>query len=150
VRLAERHRNTTVLLSYISNGLYRTKSAQQLAVIKEEEQKFIQQLRDYEENAKPKYRTGINVDEVHTLADVWRMLDTAVDEYEKGKAAGAWGRVRQAFRGLGTNGEAVQQWLGLLPSGSNYMSVVCGGVKLIIKAGSAIIQHQSVITGMLT
>ncbi|KAL2787514.1 hypothetical protein BJX66DRAFT_283267 [Aspergillus keveii] len=36
--------------------------------------------------------------------------------------------------GLGHNGQAIQQWLGLVPAQSNYMSVVCGGVKLILGA----------------
>ncbi|KAJ5761844.1 uncharacterized protein N7511_005226 [Penicillium nucicola] len=110
------------------------KISQRQAVVTEEEQKFIQALRDYEKDAKPKYRTGVKIDEIHTLADVWEMLDTAVDDYEKGKKAGVWGRVRKAFGGLGENGAAVEQWLGLLPTESQYMSVVCGGIKLILKA----------------
>ncbi|OJJ46458.1 hypothetical protein ASPZODRAFT_166711, partial [Penicilliopsis zonata CBS 506.65] len=103
-------------------------------MVVEEEQKFLQKLRDYEKTAKPKYRTGINVDGMHTLAKVWEVLDQAVDNYEKGDKAGVWSRVRRAFRGLGNNGEAIQQWLGLVPSGSNYMSTVCGGIKIIIGA----------------
>ncbi|KAJ6141560.1 hypothetical protein N7470_009950 [Penicillium chermesinum] len=109
---------------------------QQQDIVKFEEQKFIQKLRDYEQNAKPKYRTWINIDGLHTLAEVWEILDLAVAKYKDKDRSGAWGRVRRAFRGLGQNGEAVEKWLGMVPSQENYLSVICGGVKLILGAAA--------------
>ncbi|KAL4917347.1 hypothetical protein BDW62DRAFT_183927 [Aspergillus aurantiobrunneus] len=107
---------------------------QQQIIVKEEERRFLQALRDYEKNAKPKYKTGLDIDGKHTLAEVWKILDRAVEKYEDADKVGIWGRVRRAFRGLGQNGQAIQQWLGVVPSESNYLSVVCGGFKLILGA----------------
>ncbi|KAL3471640.1 hypothetical protein BJX99DRAFT_266539 [Aspergillus californicus] len=100
-----------------------------------EEQRFLQALRDYERNARPIYKTGLDVDVTHTMAQVWSMLDSAVARYEQREEnPGVWGRVRLAFRGLGEHGQALDKWLGLLPTQSHYLSVVCGGVKLILGA----------------
>ncbi|KAL2831433.1 hypothetical protein BDW59DRAFT_169699 [Aspergillus cavernicola] len=111
----------------------------QQAIVKAEEQKFLQALRDYEKNVKPRYKTGIHIDGTHTMAEVWKYLDSTVEKYEKGgEKPGVWGRVRRAFRGLGENGQAIDQWLGLLPTQSNYLSIVCGGFKLILGAAERV------------
>ncbi|KAL2787515.1 hypothetical protein BJX66DRAFT_283241 [Aspergillus keveii] len=59
-----------------------TMTTQQQLVIKEEEQRFHQALRDYEKNVKLKYRTGLDIDGKHTLAEVWEILDKAIEKYE--------------------------------------------------------------------
>lgn len=97
-----------------------------------QEDGFKEAMRMYEYNAPEKYRTGVDLDSPHSTAQLWKMVDTAVERYHSKEKDGVWGKVVHAFRKLGDGSDAVQGWLGLLPTESHYMSVVCGGLKLII------------------
>lgn len=57
-------------------------------------------------------------------------------KYEIESIKGPWGKVRQAFRRLGENSAVFESWLMLLPSENNYLSVLCGGLKLILRVSS--------------
>ncbi|GLA00334.1 hypothetical protein AnigIFM60653_008393 [Aspergillus niger] len=101
----------------------------------EEEQKFLQAMRDYENNSKNKYKTGIKVDQTHTMEDLWNSVDHVAEKYKNSESErGIWDQIRIAFRKLGDHESAIDGWLGLLPSESNYLSVVCGGLKFILHA----------------
>ncbi|OAL21622.1 hypothetical protein AYO22_08018 [Fonsecaea multimorphosa] len=97
---------------------------------------FKNAMREYEASVKKKYRTGINPDDKHSMDQLWAVIDEAIDHYETEATKGFWGKIRLSFRKLGENGKAIEGWLGLLPSESEYMSVVCGGLKLLIKAAA--------------
>ena len=123
--------------------LGRVKSSRQQSAEEEEEEEklFLQAMLDYERDAKDKYKTGIKVDEMHTMAQVWQALDEIAEKYEKGdNKQSIWGRVRLAFRKLGEHGTAFEGWLGLLPTESYYLSTICGGIKLILHVR---FQHRS-------
>lgn len=89
-------------------------------------------MEEYEKSAEPKYKTNINPKDTHTMKDVWAIVDAAVEKYKVEDVKGFWGKIRKAFRKLGENNEVVDGWLGLLPTESNYLSVLCGGLKLIL------------------
>jgi hypothetical protein len=89
-------------------------------------------MREYEKTAKKKYRTGVNPDSTHCVEDLWKVIDNVVTDYHFEDQKGPWEKVRLALRKLGDGGEAMKDWLGLLPTESPYLSVVCGGLKLII------------------
>lgn len=118
----------------------------------EEEQKFLQAMRDYENNSKNKYKTGIRVDQVHTLEELWNSVDQVAAKYKNSEGEkGVWDRIRNAFRKLGDHENAINGWLGLLPSESNYLSVVCGGLKFILHVWSRLcaygVYHSLIIPG---
>lgn len=98
-----------------------------------QEDRFRAAMREYENNAKQKYKTGVDVDDAHSVDQLWQVIDSAIEGYTSKDRDGVWGKVRMGFRKLGDGSEAMQGWLGLLPTESEYMSVVCGGLKLILK-----------------
>jgi hypothetical protein len=68
------------------------------------------------------------------MAELWTVIDHTLKDYSlEDKRSKVWSRIHLAFRKLGDGQGAFEGWLGLLPTQSQYMSVVCGGLKLIIK-----------------
>ncbi|KAK0642941.1 hypothetical protein B0T16DRAFT_174338 [Cercophora newfieldiana] len=100
------------------------------------EEQFKAAMREYEATSKPKYKTGVDPDSEHGVQDLWDAIDEATEKYQVSDTKGAWGKVRVAFRKLGDNKQAAEGWLGLLPHESHYLSVVCGGLKLVIHAAA--------------
>ncbi|KAJ9149747.1 hypothetical protein NKR23_g4164 [Pleurostoma richardsiae] len=49
---------------------------------------------------------------------------------------GTWGRIRRAFRRVGNTKSVLEPWMQLLPSQSEYFSILCGGLKLIYTAAA--------------
>lgn len=90
-------------------------------------------MREYENSAKEKYKTGVDVDDKYGVEQLWQVIDKVTDEYTSKDQDGVWGKIRVGFRKLGDGSEPIQGWLGLLPTESHYLSVVCGGLKLILK-----------------
>jgi len=76
-----------------------------------------------------KFKTDVTHKPVHTwddvLAEVQQAQDTCSD------ASGIWGKIQKGLRKFGSNANAFEAWAGLLPSGSEYISILCGGLKLI-------------------
>lgn len=101
--------------------------------MKAEEDRFREAMEFYEKNAKTKYKTGVDLSSAHSVEQLWKIIDTEVEKYLAKDKKGAWGKIRHAFRKLGDGSEAVKGWLGLIPSESHYLSIVCGGLKLIIQ-----------------
>jgi hypothetical protein len=99
---------------------------------KAEEHRFKAAMQEYERTAQDKYKTGIDPNSEHTMEQLWAMIDEVVGKYENKDTKGHWGKIRLGFRKLGEGSEAIKGWLGLLPDQSEYLSVVCGGLKLII------------------
>ncbi|GLA61842.1 hypothetical protein AtubIFM54640_002375 [Aspergillus tubingensis] len=107
-------------------------------------------MRDYENDSKNKYKTGIKVDQVHTMEELWDSVDQVAAKYKNSEAEkGVWDRIRNAFRKLGDHENDINGWLGLLPSESNYLSVVCGGLKFILHAVARAKEVRNAIVGGL-
>lgn len=93
-------------------------------------------MEEYQKTQKPKYRipvemtTSLNAQEY--VSEVLNAIAEGQKLYEDDAVKGFWGSIRKAFRTLGDNESAFVAWLGLLPVESNYISVLCGGLKLII------------------
>lgn len=72
------------------------------------------------------------MNEVSTT-DVLHLIDKAKAILEKGSSEGnLWRRMRSAFKKMGRHEKVVISWMELLPRGIAYLSVVLGGVKLIL------------------
>jgi hypothetical protein len=59
-------------------------------------------------------------------------IDQGIREY-KGDDHGIWQNMRKGFYKLSETQEAIDSWLKLLPDSSEYFSLLCGGLKLILK-----------------
>ena len=79
--------------------------------------------------ADPKYKATIDWDHVHTWEEVLDVIDKAAASYDE--PSGVWGKVRKSFRSVGNNHKVFAAWMNLLPTQSQYASVVCGGLKVI-------------------
>ncbi|KAK6205895.1 hypothetical protein LQW54_008086 [Pestalotiopsis sp. IQ-011] len=95
--------------------------------------RFKDAIKEYEKTAKERYKTGVDVNGTHSVEHLWQIIDDVVEEYARKGQEGVWGNIRAGFRKLGDGSEAMQGWLGLLPTESEYLSVICGGFKLILK-----------------
>lgn len=63
-------------------------------------------------------------------------VDKVEDKYKIEGVKGFWGPLRSSFRKFGENHKAFTAWIGLLPTESHYISILCGGLKLIIGAAA--------------
>lgn len=104
--------------------------------VQTQEDRFKNAMKEYEKSVKEKYKTGVDVDDTHSVEQLWQIIDKAIDDYTSKDKDGVWGKIRIGFRKLGDGSEAMQGWLGLLPTESQYLSIVCGGLKLILKVSS--------------
>jgi hypothetical protein len=97
-------------------------------------------MEEYQKKLKPKYRIPIHsstsVTAQEYIDEVLNSIAEAQRSYEDDAVKGFWGSIRKAFRKLGDNESAFVAWLGLLPVESHYLSVLCGGLKLIIGAST--------------
>ncbi|KAH8822019.1 hypothetical protein F5884DRAFT_769740 [Xylogone sp. PMI_703] len=100
-----------------------------------EKERFRLALESYEKTtAGSKFKTDLAIGSAHTWEEVLVEVNNASDNYES--ASGSWGKIRKAFRRFGKNNKAFTAWSTLLPSESEYFSILCGGVKLIIGAAA--------------
>jgi len=76
-----------------------------------------------------KYKTNIVSEATHTWEDVLAEVNAASERYNE--VSGFWGKIRKGLRRFGDNNQAFDAWAGLLPSQSQYLSILCGGLKLI-------------------
>lgn len=103
-------------------------------VLKAHEQRFRQALQDYKDQAKPKYQADIDIR--LSAHHQWDEVIGAVEVLSKAHAERKdfWSSLRNKLHWFGENSSVFQQWSGLLPTQSNYFSVMCGGLKLIFNA----------------
>ncbi|KAF2705208.1 hypothetical protein K504DRAFT_515057 [Pleomassaria siparia CBS 279.74] len=103
--------------------------------VEEESRRFAQAMKEYENaldtKAKKKLVLGTSL---HTWEEVLTEVDTASTEYHD--PSGRLGKIRKAFRSIGNKAGPASAWFGLLPSESEYLSIVCGGLKLMVGAAS--------------
>jgi len=76
-----------------------------------------------------KFKTEVADKPIHTWEDVLAEVERAEVVYSD--ASGAWGKIQKGLRKFGSNARAFEAWASLLPSESEYTSVLCGGLKLI-------------------
>ena len=97
--------------------------------------RFASALEYYENTADPKYKTDVSLQGVnHTWEEVIDEVNLIAGQYKD--KSGFWAKIRRSLRKCGENSQAFAGWLELLPSDSEYFSIICGGLKLIIKAAA--------------
>ena len=98
-------------------------------------QHFIQVVNEYTLVAKKKtnYLPEVKITENHTLEEVTEKLKEAIQKYDEDAVKGFRGQFHKNARSFGDNSDAFKSYLELLPTESHYLSVVCGGMKLILR-----------------
>ena len=91
-------------------------------------------LQNYEKTTGNRYRTNIKIDELHSWEQVLAQVDYAASAYKD--KSNLWSKVRRGMKRFGENHNAFNAWLHLLPTESQYCSIICGGLKLIINAAA--------------
>jgi hypothetical protein len=88
-------------------------------------------MESYEKTtAGTKSKTDVSSNAMHTWEEVLEETNIASENYNN--VPGLWGKVRRGFRSFGKNNTVFTAWSSLLPSESQYFSILCGSVKLII------------------
>jgi hypothetical protein len=97
-----------------------------------EMQRFKAAMEAYETSMESsKHKTNITSQSMHTWDDVLAEVEKAMRMYDS-NTTGLWGKIRKGLRGFGRNHSAFGAWMNLMPSQSEYISVLCGGFKLIL------------------
>ena len=98
-----------------------------------ETQHFIQAAIAYEKSqraADPGYKTEFNWNHDHKWEEVLEIVEKTAQDCND--SSGVWGRVRKAFRSLGNNHKVFAAWMNILPTQSQYASIICGALKLVL------------------
>lgn len=80
--------------------------------------------------ANPNRKFKIDWQHAHTWEEVLEDVEAAATSFND--ASSTWGKVRKAFRTMGSNHKVFKAWLEFIPTQSEYCSIVCGGLKLIL------------------
>ena len=97
-------------------------------------------IETYEKATKDtKYKTNIISDATHSWEDVLAEVNAASERYND--VSGFWGKIRKGLRSFGNNNRVFDAWAGLLPTQSQYFSILCGGLKLIISVCAIVVLH---------
>lgn len=84
----------------------------------------------------------INMNEKHSWEDTLRLYNQSINDSCASVPKGAKGFIQRGWRRFGRNSESFESWLKLLPTESQYLSVLCGGLQLII--GVSFSKHISI------
>ena len=94
---------------------------------------FIVTIEGYNAAVKQKGRgVELSIHKNHTWEDIVILQKQAYEEQELQHSKGVGGFLRKAARGFGRNTASFEAWLKLLPKESHYLSVLCGGLKLVL------------------
>lgn len=80
--------------------------------------------------ANPNRKSEIDWQHAHTWEEVLEEVEKAATSFND--TANTWGKVRKVFRSMGNNHKVFKTWLEVLPTQSQYCSIVCGGLKVIL------------------
>ena len=97
------------------------------------QQAFSKALEEYEKEADPKLKTGIDLKSTHTWDGVMKQVEAACNEYKGVGKEGFLTSIRCGWRNFHTAAPAIEAWLKLLPSTSIYGSIFCGGLTIILE-----------------
>lgn len=113
-------------------------------------EQFAEVLRSFEESLPDNLKTRFNLQAKHTWSEVISEAQFAEIKYNRrADKESPFGRVRGFFRILRSNSPAIQGWLDLLPTDSMYGSLICGGLKVILRAATRMDEVKDFIVGAM-
>lgn len=93
---------------------------------------FIATVNKYNAVAKESGSTQMDTNADYTWDDVLSAQESFSQERENETSRGVKGFAYKHLRRFGDNSETFQAWLNLLPTDSHYLSVLCGGLTLVL------------------
>lgn len=123
---------------------------------------FLQAMKEYEEKAKPEYKSHLRLKEIWpkfantsakpggalklegktTWVDVLTQVTEAENAYlSRAKTKNVAGNVTKYLRKFSGSAKDFQSWLDVLPQG-DYSSIICGGFKMIFVVRHSILRLQ--------
>lgn len=113
---------------------------------------FAETLQRFEDGLPENHKPHFNLRGKHSWTEVIEEAKIAEMKYaKKADKESRFGRVRGLFRLLQKRSPAIDSWLGLLPSQSEYGSLICGGLKLVLCAATKMGEiRESIIRAMAT
>ncbi len=135
VRKQEHQCNST--LNFIRITIYKQAEIQKRA--------FITTVKRYNADAKESGSMQMDPSAHYTWSDVLSAQQTFSRERENGTSRGIKGLVYKKLRKFGDDSETFQSWLKLLPTESQYLSVLCGGLKLILGAAQKMSEIREIV-----
>jgi hypothetical protein len=87
-------------------------------------------LLQYEKDLPIKSKTDIKVQSHDSWEDLLQLATGTLESYNDD--SGFCGKMKKMLRKLGDQSAALKAWSNLLPSQSEYFSILCGGLKIII------------------
>ena len=93
---------------------------------------FIATVKRYNVVAQQSGSVQVDTDADYSWEDVMSAQETFFQERQSVTSEGVRGSVNKHLRKFGDNSETFQSWLKLLPTDSHYLSVLCGGLTLIL------------------
>jgi hypothetical protein len=101
--------------------------------VKKDEEDFRAAVTIYEQQAKTKYKVGVELSKTHSIDEVMTAIKAAIKTYDEKAEHGFCAPLRKAFRKIGNHQNTCQSWIQLAPTQSAYFSLVCGGVMLLLE-----------------
>ena len=94
---------------------------------------FTKTVDEYNTDARRHDMVVLDIRAEHTWEQVMSMERGFLEHRQAAdKSKGFKGFIHTGMRRFGDNSESFQAWLGLLPTESHYLSVLCGGLKLLL------------------
>ena len=106
-----------------------------LAIYKDAEtqkQAFIRTVDSYNADARRHGTTSVDIRAHYTWDDVLSMQRGLIEERDVKNSKGLRGFLHKGLHRVGDKSESFQAWLKLLPTQSHYLSVLCGGLTLLL------------------
>ena len=100
------------------------------------QQAFSKALADYEKDADPRYKTGIDLQSTHSWEEVLEQVEKACTDYKGVGKKSILTSIRCGLRNFHTAAPAIEAWLKLLPSTTIYGSIFCGGLTIVLEVCS--------------
>ncbi|KAL9040168.1 MAG: hypothetical protein Q9180_002080 [Flavoplaca navasiana] len=107
---------------------------------------FIETINNYNKIARGSGHVIMDLHKEHTWEDVLSAQQNFLQDRDA--QTGFRGSFRRRARGFADNSESFQSWLKLLPSGSQYLSILCGGLTLVFGAAHRMAEIRGNISDM--
>ncbi|KAL8980794.1 MAG: hypothetical protein Q9205_004223, partial [Flavoplaca limonia] len=109
---------------------------------------FIETVNNYNKAARGSGHVEMDLHKEHTWDDVLSAQQNFL--HDRDAQTGFRGSFRRHARGFADNSESFQSWLKLLPSGSQYLSILCGGLTLVFGAAHRMAEIRGNISDMFS
>ena len=112
-----------------------TDNGDRLVIYKDAEikkQAFIRTVDSYNTDARRQGTASLDIRAHYTWEDVLSLQQGLTEARNVKNSSGLRGFMHKGLRGIGDKSEAFQAWLKILPTQSQYLSVLCGGLTLVL------------------